>query len=99
MTGYQVEFSEEAVADFQSSFEWGCDNWGRETAAKWYVESRDSINRLLGAFPLSQPIAPENEEYDVEVRQMILGRYRVLFNIDASVVTVLHIRGPYPGNG
>lgn len=95
MRTYQVEFSEKAIADLDTSFEWGCEKWGTVKAATWYFATRHSIYSLLGSFPLGHPIAPENAEYSVEVRQLILGRYRIIFNVTDTVVTILHIRGPY----
>lgn len=95
MSGYQVEFSEEAIEDLDSSFEWGCERWGEEQAVKWYLNMRETIEKELVLFPLRYSLAPENEEYSVEVRQLIKGRYRVLFNISRKIITVLHIRGPY----
>ena len=32
-----------------------------------------------------------------EIRQMIFGRYRILFNIEGDVVNVLHVRGAFGG--
>jgi plasmid stabilization system protein ParE len=98
MEEYQVEFSEEAIADLDSSFEWGCEKWGAVEAATWYIDTRDSINDLLGSIPLGHPFAPENDQFEVEARQLILGRYCVIFNVTGSVVTILHIRGPYSGS-
>ncbi|MGB7070812.1 MAG: type II toxin-antitoxin system RelE/ParE family toxin [Pyrinomonadaceae bacterium] len=95
MKTYQLEFSKEAIADLDTSFEWGCEKWGTEEAADWYFDFRESITKRLGSFPLGQPIAPENDEYDVEARQLIIGRYSVIFNVNGNVVTILHIRGPY----
>lgn len=97
MKHYRVVFSQEAVADLSTSYEWGCEAWGEESAWRWYASVRDSILRMLGTFPESQPIAPDNDEYDVEARQMIVSRYRVIFTIAGRVVTVLHFRGPYTG--
>lgn len=97
MARFDVEFSSEAIADLEASFEWGCERWGRIEAATWYVQINESINQLLTSFPLGHPIAPENDEYDVEVRQLILGRYIVVFNVEGSLVTILHIRGPHTG--
>ncbi len=37
----------------------------------------------------------ENEEFSEEIRQMIAGRYRVLFTIKGRNVHVLHVRGTY----
>ena len=97
MKHYSVPFSEDAIAEFASSIEWGRETWGEEEALAWYADIRNSIRQLLSSFPLSQPIAPDNNQYEVEVRQMLIGRYRVLFNVTHMVVTLLHIRGPYTG--
>ena len=42
------------------------------------------------------PLAPEDDEFSAEIRQMIVGRYRILFTIRKQKVHVLHIRGAYP---
>ena len=97
MKTYQVEFSKEAMSDLDASFEWGRETWGTDEAIAWYIDFRESIMKLLISFPLRQPIAPEDDEYDVETRQLILGRYRMIFNVKGRVVTILHIRGPYSG--
>ena len=97
MKRHKVVFSKNATADLIASLEWGQDAWGSEKATKWYSEIRKKIKRILGAFPLSQPIASDDAEYEVEVRQLTVGRYRVLFNVTKSVVTILHIQGPYTG--
>ena len=46
--------------------------------------------------PKGFPLAPEDDEFSEEIRQMIVGRYRVLFTIKKQKVHVLHIRGAYP---
>ncbi|MGH9947509.1 MAG: type II toxin-antitoxin system RelE/ParE family toxin [Pyrinomonadaceae bacterium] len=97
MSRFNVEYSEEAIADLDSSFEWGCERWGAIEAENWYIEVRDSVSKMLGSFPFSQPLAPEAEEYKVEVRQMIIGRYCIIFNVEGNVVTILQVRGPYTG--
>ena len=97
MKRYRVVFSEEAVGDLALSYEWGCETWGEEAAWHWYTGLKHSIHQLLGTFPASQPIAPDNDEYDVEARQMIVGRYRVIVTIQGRIVTVLQIRGPFTG--
>jgi Plasmid stabilization system protein len=95
MKRYKVVFSNEAIADIGLSYEWGCKTWGEGKAWEWYSDLRNTVQQLLGNFPLSQPVAPDNDEYDVEARQMIVGRYRVIFNVQSNVVTILHLRGPY----
>jgi plasmid stabilization system protein ParE len=95
MKRYTVVFSDDAIAEFAISLEWGCENWGEEAAWLWYAEIRGSIRIILTNFPLSQPIAPDDDEYEIEVRQMVIGRYRILFTIIGERVTILHLSGPY----
>lgn len=97
MNAYSVIFSDEAEADLISSVQWGYYNWGEMQTWKWYRETRDRTEQVLGAIPLAQPIAPENDEYTMEVRQMLFGRYRVIFNVKGKEVRILHVRGPFTG--
>lgn len=96
MNRFEVEFSEEAIADLDESFEWGCEVWGPQQAAKWYFEMRDKINYLLGKSPLGCPLAPQQKRYKAETRVLIIDRYNVLFHVEGKSVTILHIRGPFP---
>jgi hypothetical protein len=47
--------------------------------------------------PKAFPVAPEDEEFPEEIRQMIVGRYRILFTIKGRKVHVLHVRGAFTG--
>ena len=98
MNRFTVIFSDNAVVNLNSSIEWGLENWGEEATFQWYLEFRETILDLLGSFPRSQPIAPENSEFDVDVHQLIIGRYRELFTIQKKTVVILHIRGSFSGN-
>jgi hypothetical protein len=55
----------------------------------------DAIDSLK-TFPARCPLAPENEFFSQEIRQLLYGkgrgRYRVLFTISGNTVSVLHIR-------
>jgi len=46
--------------------------------------------------PKRCPLAPENEYYPEEIRQLLYGRrqgrYRILFTIEQRTVTILHVR-------
>lgn len=95
MRRFEVAFSNEAIADLESSFEWGCDHWGSGRAATWYFEMRDSIESKLSTSPLGYRLAIDNDEYDVEVRELMIERYHVIYNVTGKLVTVIHIRGPY----
>lgn len=68
----------------------GADTWIR----RWL-----EVLELLESDPMSCGFAPENDDHDAEIRQVIFktrrGRpYRALFTMKAETVYVLHIRGP-----
>jgi hypothetical protein len=42
-----------------------------------------------------QPIAPESGDLLFEVRQILVGRYRVLYRIEMEIVSILHVRGSF----
>jgi plasmid stabilization system protein ParE len=99
MRRFRVEFTHEAKSEIARSFEWGRQEWGSAAAVQWYRKLRSQTREILSNFPLSQPIAPENGDFSSEIRQMIFGRYRVLFEIDGRVVRILHVRGSYVEKG
>jgi plasmid stabilization system protein ParE len=97
MKRYVVILEDSAQANVRESFEWGCREWGKSEARHWARQLRNAISEQLGVVPKAFPLAPENEEFSEEIRQMIVGRYRVLFTIKSGEVHVLHIRGASVG--
>jgi plasmid stabilization system protein ParE len=95
MKRYRVVIEEPAQADVQRSYDWGCRVWGKAQAQKWVRDLRAAIMKQLTAIPTGFSLAPENDEFREEIRQMIVGRYRVLFTILGRRVHVLHVRGAY----
>lgn len=95
MKRYEVVFEESAQADVDRSYDWGCRAWGKKEADRWARQLRTAVLRQLRLIPKGFPLAPENEEFAEEVRQMIVGRYRVLFTIKRRKVYVLHLRGSH----
>lgn len=96
MKRYAVIIEESAQADIQRSYDWGCRVWGKIQARKWIRELRASTIKSLGSMPYAFALAPETDEFDDEIRQMIVERYRLLFTIRGRTVHVLHLRGAYP---
>lgn len=94
---YRVIITERAKLDFDRSYEWGRREWGDAAARRWYRKIKLQILESLSTFPLGHPIAPESVEYGGEIRHMIIGRYRVLFEIEGKIVRVMHLRGSYLG--
>lgn len=95
MKKYKVTLHPDAEMDINSSFEWGCRAWGKENAIAWVRQLRQTIKNRLTSMPFGCPRAPESEELDIPVRQLIVGRYRILFIVEKRTVTILHLRGPY----
>ncbi|MDP8925057.1 MAG: type II toxin-antitoxin system RelE/ParE family toxin [Chloroflexota bacterium] len=48
--------------------------------------------QTLADFPRRCPLACENDDFDVEVRQRLHGDYRILFTVDGGTVRILHVR-------
>ena len=95
MKPFQVIIEESAQADVRQSYDWGRQRWGKRKAQRWIRDLRDAILKQLRAIPQAFPLAPENDEFPEEIRQMIVGRYRVIFTINGHAVHGLHIRGPF----
>jgi toxin ParE1/3/4 len=95
MKKYNVVLHPDAAADIDSAFQWGCRTWGEENARVWIRELRKATRYRLTSMPLSCPQAPESEELGMTVRQLIVGRYRILFIIEKRTVTILHVKGSY----
>ena len=95
MKRYAVVVELTAQADVRGSYEWGCRAWGKREAQRWVRQLRTAITKQLSLVPKGFPLAPEDDEFPEEIRQMIVGRYRVLFTIRRGKVHVLHVRGAY----
>ncbi len=95
MKRYRVEFSDTAESELVDSIIWGIAHWGEGSTFSWARELRKKVTILLTSTPLAHPVAPESKWTSAEVRQLFVGRYRVLFEIRANIVNILHIRGPF----
>lgn len=95
MNRHAVIIEKSAQADVRRSYEWGCHFWGKRLAQKWVRELRTAIIKQLSVAPKAFALAPEDGEFAEEIRQMVVGRYRVLFTVRDRKVHVLHIRGAY----
>lgn len=98
MKRYVVIIEDSAQANIRDAFDWGCRTWGKREARQWVRDLRTAIVKQLGVVPQGLPLAPETDEFPEEIRQMVIGRYRVLFTIKGRKVHVLHVRGAYVGS-
>jgi len=64
-------------------------------AFSWLSEVEKKVMRL-DVFPEAHPYARENENYPIELRQLVFGRgrnkYRVIFTVKGEDVIILDIR-------
>ena len=95
MKRYVVVFEESAQADVRESYEWGRRTWGKQEAQQWARQLRAAVSEQLAVVPKAFPVAPEDDQFSQEIRQMVVGRYCVLFTIKGRKVHVLHVRGAY----
>ena len=88
---YRVEFARQARTDLFEIYTWVAADSVIE-AARWLDMLEASICSL-DVSPERCPIAPENGELEgEEIRNMIVGDYRVIFQVHGPTVHVLHIR-------
>lgn len=94
---YTVEFTDVADMEIQNILLW---MMGRspEQTERWQ-EGLEHAAASLADFPGRCPLAPEHDAFNVEVRQLLYGKYRLLFTlIDADndgendTVRILHVR-------
>ena len=95
MKRYAVVFEESAQSDVRESYDWGRRTWGKHEAQQWVRQLRKAVTNQLAVVPKAFPLAPEDDEFSEEIRQIVVARYRVLFTIKGRHVHVLHVRGAY----
>ena len=87
---YRVLIQPPAAEDLDEAYRWIAER-SPESAAKWLNGLRRAIQRL-SSFPGRCPLAPENDSFKEEIRQLLHRDYRVLFTVEGRTVRVLHIR-------
>jgi plasmid stabilization system protein ParE len=92
---FRVELSDRAQRDISAIYDWLRSEQAGDAGERWFRALRTAIASLSDV-PSRCPLASENQESPVEVRQLLYGRrphtYRILFAIEGDVVQVLHIR-------
>lgn len=92
---YRVEVTREAQAEALETFVWKGENYSVAKAIEWYNGLIDQLSSLE-EMPGRCPLAPENSEFEDEIRQLLYGargdQYRILYTIRNREVYILHIR-------
>ena len=87
---YQVITTQRAESDIEAAYEWMA-NYSPEKAWLWFFDLREAIESLANS-PFRCPLAPESVTFGHEVRQLLMGKYRILFRVDDEKIYVTHIR-------
>jgi len=98
MPDYRIFFTPDADEEVLKSYEWGVQYWGEEAAVQWLRDLYSVIFQRLAQFPFSYPLAPESYETERQVRHLIHGRYRILFEIRDDTIILLQLVGPFRGS-
>jgi plasmid stabilization system protein ParE len=61
-------------------------------AAEKFSKGLIKAVKSLQSNPLRCPLAPENDFFYEEIRQLVYAKYRILFTVEGKTVYVLHIR-------
>lgn len=88
---HSVEITEPAEHELEEAYCWIRDNHSSARAASWREGLYSKVD-TLEQMPERCGFAPENDWCDIELRQLLYGRYRILFTICNTRVFVLHIR-------
>jgi plasmid stabilization system protein ParE len=92
----QVVLMDRAFADLQDSFDWWSENRSAEQAARWYNNALKSLQSLATRASRCR-LAPENDAFPFEVRQLNFGlgrrpTHRAMFTIRPDMVVVLRVQ-------
>ncbi|AFY94522.1 type II toxin-antitoxin system RelE/ParE family toxin [Chamaesiphon minutus] len=91
---YTVEILPQALDNIEAAYRWMADNFSPERAEQWYDELMVAV-RSLEKFPNRAPQAPEAAEFELDIRQLFVGKgrqYRILFLVEKGRVSILYVR-------
>lgn len=87
---YKVLIEPVAAVNIEEAYLWIAEQ-SAEAATRWLHNIQQHIFSLA-EMPQRCPIAPENDAFDEEIRQLLHESYRILFTILESEVHILHVR-------
>jgi plasmid stabilization system protein ParE len=87
---YRIDVTEPANGEIEEIEDWIAAE--SPVAAERWAAGLFEVLRSLDTMPARCPLAPEDQDHSEEIRQLIYGRYRVLFTIRPDRVEILHVR-------
>jgi plasmid stabilization system protein ParE len=87
---FRIVLEKQADAEIEDSYRWMTQEISPEKATLWYFDIIERIQTLQNN-PRRCPLAPENDLFPDEVRQLLFQQYRILFTIQDEEVHVLRV--------
>jgi len=91
LTRFTVIIQPTAEAEIDEAFIYLAAAASPEAAIRWFNKLEAAIE-TLGRMPRRCPVAPENDFFDEEIRQLLVAPYRILFTTQRRSVDILHVR-------
>ena len=88
---YSIEITPQALNDIEAAYRWIANNLGTTFVKQWYLDLTKAIDSLK-VFPNRCAIVHEADGFDAIVRQRQVGKYRILFMVEAETVKVFSVR-------
>ena len=95
---YRIIIEPTAEREIRSAVRWKTEHASRTVAARWYDGLIAKIDTLRHR-PTRCPLAPEDDKFPEEIRELFYGRggkrahkYRIIFTIRDDAVHVLYVR-------
>ncbi|MCA9120969.1 MAG: type II toxin-antitoxin system RelE/ParE family toxin [Planctomycetaceae bacterium] len=92
---YRLNVTNKARDDITRNASWWAENHSLEEALKWHDAIYAQLDTLL-SFPERHAVAPENDEFEYEIREKPIGvgpkpSYRAIFTIVDDEIRVLAV--------
>ena len=91
---YEIVVTDQADAEAEEAYLWIRER-SPDGAVRWWNGLEAAI-LSLERMPTRCSLAPENDVFEEEIRQLLYGkrqhRYRILFTVREQTVVILHIR-------
>lgn len=85
-----IVIEQPAHAEMDAAYAWIA-QYSPQQATLWYFDITERIESLQNN-PYRCALARENSHFAEEIRQLIFGKYRILFTVRDEEVHVLHVR-------
>jgi plasmid stabilization system protein ParE len=87
---FRIVIEPQAYAEIDEAYAWIA-QLSPEQATLWYFDITERIESLQNS-PYRCALARENSHFPEEIRQLLFGKYRILFTVRDEEVHVLHVR-------